>query len=1031
MTTKKLTDSNDNWSGTAAADDIDALAGNDTLDGGAGNDRLFGNLGNDLIAGGIGADTLLGGDGDDVLDGGTDNDVLSGDAGNDVGYGGTGNDNLKGGSGNDYLLGGAGGDQVFGGTGSDVINGGTGNDALYDTDSATVYGLVSTEQDEMVGGDGNDSFYGGYDTMLGGDGNDTFNVKNQGTVIGGTGNDTIIVSNTNPALGSWLEGGFGADKITGGSGHDTLFSGYGADTLNGGAGNDSYVITFDDFFDKEGNPGAGIDTVTDTAGLDTVYYIRDFSGTDADGRDDDIGTDGKEFDPAASDIDYGVILPANIENGILDDQIYVTNPSKLTYTVAWMVGNTLNNTLKGSNLNDILDGAGGNDTINAGGGDDVIFLGSGTDTLDGSIGEDTIASTISYNLLNNPAVKNIEAIDLLDVSTAQNATGDNGNNTLSGNSFANILTGNGGNDLLDGWYHETDYFEPTEKITGSDTLIGGLGNDTYRIDEITDLIQEAALPNGGTDTIQFQGLETLDTYTLPGGIENLTVIKNLKQIIGNSLSNRLVGDSSANILQGGYGDDYLDGGTGIDVFFGGYGDDTFVVSDDTEVITEFGGLGQGSDWAQSEKISIDLAKDIWGGGIENGKLTGDDALDLFGSATDNILLGNSGENRLDGQGGHDQLEGGVGNDTYIAYTVTDVLREVTNAVDSKTNVIKDGWIDSIQSHINFSLTSNTATPEYFENLSLYDGSATVAEGNSNANTLLGNSNANTIRGLAGDDQIDGGAGIDDLIGGQGNDTYVLGLETDKVTELSGSGEGDADAFIVVKSVTSLQINIENLVLNSESALVGVGNTSNNVITGNSKDNTLSGLSGNDTLQGKDGSDKLTGGQGADVIDLTESAAKSDWVVVALNDSLASSPSTADRIVKLALADDTLDLGGAIKFNTDVDSVDGTNSVTFKSHSIAKNFIRFDDADSYSGPVILTAANLGDAVEYLKLNITNGSTVAFLGAAPDPTASEKSVASTWIFQDNGATDTLIALVGVTNATSFSTGASFSSTSIHVI
>ena len=54
------------------------------------------------------------------------------------------------------------------------------------------------------------------------------------------------------------------------------------DTLAGGLGNDRYVMTFDNMDD----------TITENSnqGTDTIYFIRDYIG---DGRDDDIGSDGK------------------------------------------------------------------------------------------------------------------------------------------------------------------------------------------------------------------------------------------------------------------------------------------------------------------------------------------------------------------------------------------------------------------------------------------------------------------------------------------------------------------------------------------------------------------------------------------------------------------------------------------------------------------------------------------------------------------------------------------------------------------
>ncbi|MGZ8225446.1 MAG: hypothetical protein ACXWT3_02250, partial [Methylococcaceae bacterium] len=175
-------------------------------------------------------------------------------------------------------------------------------------------------------------------------------------------------------------------------------------------------------------------------------------------------------------------------------------------------------------------------------------------------------------------------------------------------------------------------------------------------------------------------------------------------------------------------------------------------------------------------------------------------------------------------------------------------------------------------------------------------------------------------------------------------------------------------------------------------------------------------------------DTLIGGLGADVIDLTESLAVNDIVKVNIGDSNLNA-AEADRIIKFAFASDTLDLA-ATTVAASVAAKDGIDASGFKSHSITNGFMKFDDADTFSSALSITSSNISGALDYLKTNITDGSTVAFLGTAVDPNSTTSaSVSSTWVFQDNGATDTLIALVGVTSATSVSNGA-FSATAIHL-
>lgn len=1044
MAVIKLTNKNDSWTDTVGiADNIDALDGNDTLNGGLGNDTLFGNSGDDIINGdggndsitggdgidaldgGLGNDQVLGGTGDDFVAGGGGNDVLTGNEGNDLldggtgidsilgsagddtGYGGVGKDTLKGETGNDYLSGGLDNDNVFGGAGSDLLEGNDGNDVLADTDNTVTYGLVSTEKDALVGGLGDDTLFGGYDTMYGNEGKDVFNVKNQGTVYGGLDNDKITVNNTNIALSSWLEGGLGNDTITSGSGSDTIFSGYGADSLTGGAGNDKYIITFDNMDD--------VIVETATGGTDTVYFIRDFKD---DGRDDDKDSTGKELDPPTTPpYNFNVELANNIENGVLDDHIYVFKPDSVTYTIAWLTGNALSNRLEGSSLDDILDGAIGNDTIVAGDGEDIIFTGLGIDKIDGGAGRDLLVSSVTFNLNSVGAgistATGIEDIDLLDNAAAVNAIGNSLNNLLIGNKFNNTLNGGDGDDTLDGWFYSPFYAPVTDtasKVTGNDTLVGGQGNDLFRIDSADDLVKEKAL-DFGVDTVEFKGVVLNSSYTLTDGVENLKMLGNLTEANGNNLNNRIIGDTLNNILKGGFGDDYLDGGSGLDTFEGGYGDDTFIVDNLLENIKEV--AGQGNDWVESKNINLDLgAQGNWVD-IENARLTGTTNLNITGRETNNYLKGNDGSNVLNGGDGIDTLEGGLGNDTYVVDTTTDLLIEVTNLVDT-FGKIKTGYIDTIQSNVTFDMSPLLN----FENLSLTGSNAINGKGNINDNEIRGNDSANTLTGLAGNDTLDGAGGLDVLKGGEGNDTYRLSNDGDTITELASEGIDT----IEIQNTFSLQLaslnnNVENLTLLGTIAADGTGtDDGNNVLTGNAASNVLTGLGGNDTLIGKDGTDILVGGKGSDILDLTEAAASKDIVRFIAGDSPANQLD-ADKVIKFAMATDSVDLAGTIKIAANVASVNGTDAGVIKSHNIVNGIIKFDDADSFASALPVSSSNLVSVIDYLKLNITDKSAVAFQAGS-----------DMWLFQDGGANDTLITLTGVVASSLSST--IFGSTAIHI-
>jgi Ca2+-binding RTX toxin-like protein len=173
-----------------------------------------------------------------------------------------------------------------------------------------------------------------------------------------------------------------------------------------------------------------------------------------------------------------------------------------------------------------------------------------------------------------------------------------------------------------------------------DALIGGIGNDEYRVDSRADRIVERS--SQGIDTVFAES-----SYTLASNIENLTLLGEGNFTAGgNSLDNNLVGNGGNNILAGGLGTDRLEGGLG---------DDIYVLSDTLDTIIDIGGV----DTIRSN-LDVLLIADI-----ENADLVGIADTIAIGNGLDNKLSGNMADNMLEGAGGVDTLTGGQGADTFV------------------------------------------------------------------------------------------------------------------------------------------------------------------------------------------------------------------------------------------------------------------------------------------------------------------------------------------------------------------------------
>jgi len=191
-------------------------------------------------------------------------------------------------------------------------------------------------------------------------------------------------------------------------------------------------------------------------------------------------------------------------------------------------------------------------------------------------------------------------------------------------------------------------------------MTGGLGNDTYVVDDVLDVVNESA--GGGVDLVQ----TTLNSYGLGSEVENLTFTG-----VGNFIG---TGNALANAITGGAGNDSLSGGAGNDVLNGGAGDDTLSGGLGNDTLTGGAGIDTVSYADETDAMSIDLAAGTTRRGsgaaaiedtlatIENATGgSGDDA--ITGSAAANVLNGGAGIDAILAGGGNDIIIGGAGDDT--------------------------------------------------------------------------------------------------------------------------------------------------------------------------------------------------------------------------------------------------------------------------------------------------------------------------------------------------------------------------------
>ncbi len=423
----------------------------------------------------------------------------------------------------------------------------------------------------------------------------------------------------------------GADTLRGGLGSDTIYGRAGADVLAGDGdwdmlyGGDGDDVLLDNASGGSLSGEAGNDTIKAVNGGAQVYDYLYIHGDDGQDRIAVTGTG------------VGGNGPAYLWGDNGDDTIS---------------GSASGDGIFGGNDNDRLAGNLGNDTIIADVGHDTLDGGAGADELTGGTGDDVyVVDDV------NDAVVEVagEGTDTVLTSLGTYALGENVERLLftgsgdfagTGNGLANILKGGGGNDSLSGG----DGSDKLNGRLGADSMAGGRDNDTYYVDDLNDVVVEAA--GEGTDTV----ITTLAAYTLGADVERLTFAgSGAFTGTGNGLANILKGGSGEDSLFGGDGHDKLNGGLGADSMAGGRDNDAYYVDDPDDVVVE--AVNEGTD-----TVFTTLAAYTLGTNVERLTFNGSGGFTGTGNALANTLKGGDGDDSLFGDDGNDKLAGGAGAD---------------------------------------------------------------------------------------------------------------------------------------------------------------------------------------------------------------------------------------------------------------------------------------------------------------------------------------------------------------------------------
>lgn len=351
-----------------------------------------------------------------------------------------------------------------------------------------------------------------------------------------------MVKKTGTGIRDILRGTEQADTLLGLGGNDDLFGKGGNDLLNGGAGLDRLLGAAGDDKLLGGlandilRGGEGKDSLFGGDGLDTLL---------GEGGDD------KLFGDSGADKLDGGDGKDQLSGGDGADQLF---------------GRDGNDRLDGGAGNDKLFGGNHNDVLAGGAGADLLAGGSGVDWIAYDLGAtagvtvDFLAGTASGGTANGDSFSGIE--NARGTKFADSLSGNNGNNSLDGLGAGDTLVGRNGNDVLRGG-------------AGSDQMTGGDGNDRLLpgADSDADVVDGGA----GSDWVDYSDATGLVWINLTAGLAAIAAAGDsyisIENVQGSGFADQLIAKTDGSVF-GGKGADMIGDSGGTETLRGGEGLDT-------------------------------------------------------------------------------------------------------------------------------------------------------------------------------------------------------------------------------------------------------------------------------------------------------------------------------------------------------------------------------------------------------------------------------------------------------------------------